>query len=434
MPTYKPLQSVALTTTASSITFSGIDQSYTDLVLVSSIKVTTGTPVVRLLVNSDTNSNYSRTGMYGDTSAVGYKETSAANLQLISVVDDFTPMTLHFANYSNTTTNKAILMRTGITYPGIQAGLYRNTSAIDTLTLNLSASTFEPGSTFDLYGIESGAPQALGGDLVTTDGNYWYHTFRSTQQFIPLRPLTVDYLVVAGGGAGVGNSGGGGGAGGMRCTVTGTGGSGSLESALSLSATSYTVTVGAGGAGASSSNNLRGNNGSNSTFATITSTGGGGGGNRLGGSPIGNGATGGSGGGGASDGYTGGAASPSGQGFAGGSSPGSQNPSGGGGGAGAVGQDGGSANPSGGDGGAGRATSISGSSVTYAGGGGGSTAGAGTGEGGAGGGGAGGANNTAGTAGTANTGGGGGAGTGGAGTGTNGGSGGSGIVIVRYAV
>jgi hypothetical protein len=40
------------------------------------------------------------------------------------------------------------------------------------------------------------------------------------------RTITVDYLVVAGGGGGAGNIGAGGGAGGLRCTVDATGGGG----------------------------------------------------------------------------------------------------------------------------------------------------------------------------------------------------------------
>ena len=91
-------------------------------------------------------------------------------------------------------------------------------------------------------------------------------------------PLTVDYLVLAGGGGTGGDGGSGGGAGGMRCTVTNSGDGALPESSLSLlSATSYSVTVGAGGAGGPSS----ATNGSNSIFSTITSTGGGKGGGRV---------------------------------------------------------------------------------------------------------------------------------------------------------
>jgi hypothetical protein len=354
---------------------------------------------------------------------------------------------IYISNYNSTTAYKTLSSDIASENNAESAGLamnaclYSANTAITSLTVLPSLGNFIAGCTFSLYGIAAFGvtptvvPKASGGDIINNDGTYWYHTFLASGTFIPNQNLTTDYLVVAGGGAGSGWSGGGGGAGGMRCTVTGTGGSGSLESPLSLTATSYTVTIGAGGAGANNSNALRGFNGSNSVFASITSTGGGGGGNRIGGSPIGNGAPGGSGGGGSVDGYTGGAASPSGQGFAGGASPGATNPGGGGGGAAAVGQDGGTANLNGGDGGAGRATVISGTSTYYAGGGGGSYGAAGTGEGGIGGGAsAPTSNNTAGNAATVNTGGGGSAGNGGAGTGPTGGSGGSGIVIVRYTM
>jgi hypothetical protein len=48
-------------------------------------------------------------------------------------------------------------------------------------------------------------------------------------------PLSVDYLVVAGGASGSGGVGAGGGAGGLRSTVTATGGGGTLETALNIS-------------------------------------------------------------------------------------------------------------------------------------------------------------------------------------------------------
>jgi hypothetical protein len=461
MATYKPLQSISLSATTSSITFSGIDQNYTDLVLVSSISVTTGTPVVRLLVNSDTNSNYSRTGMYGDGStATGYKETSAANLQLVSIVDNFTPLTLHFGNYSNITTNKAIFMRTGITYPGIQAGLYRSTSAINALTLNLSASTFEPGSTFSLYGIKSGAPQALGGDVVATDGNYWYHAFRTTQTFTPQRNLTADVVVVAGGGGGGGAGNGiagGGGAGGFRI----------LTSQTFTSNVSYTTTIGAGGAGGLTSGTLTGSSGTNSsvigTSLSLSSTGGGRG-------AAGNGATltpltGGSGGGAqgqSQDGAVGNAGgySPV-EGYKGGNGNATGDNAGGGGGAGGNGSNGVAPRSiGGGPGGIGAGGTgytnyaiinamalatgtgvLSSGNYYYAGGGGGggyydgAASAGGTGGGGSGGGGTG-SSNFAATAATANTGGGGGgAGNYNAfGTVYAAGAGGSGIVIVRYPV
>jgi hypothetical protein len=93
-----------------------------------------------------------------------------------------------------------------------------------------------------------------------------------SQSIWPGQPISVDYLVVAGGGGGGAS---GAGAGGLRSTVTATGGGGSLESALLVNAnSSYTITVGAGGVG-NSSLSTDSTNGSNSTFSAITSTGGG---------------------------------------------------------------------------------------------------------------------------------------------------------------
>jgi hypothetical protein len=432
MATYKPLQSIALTSATISITFSGIDQNYTDLVLVASTTVATASGNLVMTFNGDTTSGlYSKTQIEGTGSTViSGRTTGANNIGLDSNMgsDTINPSIhiVNLTNYSNTTGFKTILHRQSSFWsanPGtaLRVGLWRNTNAITSITLTSTSINFNAGSTFDLYGIKSGAPQALGGDLVTTDGNFWYHTFRSTQTFTPLRPLTVDYLVVAGGGSGGTWLGGGGGGGGFK---TGTG--------LSVSSAT-TVTIGAGGAGRfqNLSNGVTdGNVGNNSVFASITSTGGGYGG---GGGNIGSGGgAGGSGGGGGGNNiplsHAGGAASPSGQGNNGGNGLNSapNYPAGGGGGAGAAG--GNATTTTGGSGGNGSSNSYSGSSVTYAGGGGSSTFGGTPGGGGTGGGGAG--TNTDGVSGTVNTGGGG----GGAYAGYTSGSGGSGIVIVRYPV
>lgn len=228
--------------------------------------------------------------------------------------------------------------------------------------------------------------------------------------------VTVEYLVIAGGGAGgadgASNQGnGGGGAGGYRSSVVGetSGKNSTAETTLVLGTGTYIVTVGAGAAGAVSANRF---NGSNSTFHTITSLGGGGGGyydSNVGGN-------GGCGGGSA---Y----AQPvvgtgtAGQGFDGMGYSGTYG--GGGGGAGSQ--------PTNQNGGNGKTSSISGISTTYAGGGG-ATAGSLTGGSGGTGGGGTASSGGAATSGTVNTGSGGGA----ARSSNTSGSGGSGIVIVRY--
>lgn len=250
------------------------------------------------------------------------------------------------------------------------------------------------------------------GGTVTTSGNYRIHTFTSSGTFTnTVSNLSVEYLVIAGGGSGgIADTGavaygGGGGAGGYRTNVSGqtSGGSSSAEGSLTLTTGNKTVTVGAGGASVSSGSNATGLQGSNSVFDSITSIGGGGGG----GNTV-EGQSGGSGGGGMESDGTG-RSGTAGQGTSGG--PGSE-PANRGGGGGGAGTAGGTTN-----GGNGLNSNITGSTVTRAGGGGSNSSG-GTGGGGN-------AGNPA-QAGDTNKGSGGGAGY------ATTGAGGSGIVIVRY--
>ena len=229
--------------------------------------------------------------------------------------------------------------------------------------------------------------------------------------------ISVDYLVVAGGGGG--SDYGAGGAGGYL-TASGS---------AAIPGTTYTVTVGAGGTGAAT-----GTAGDNSVFGAITATGGG----RGGKANAGAGTNGGSGGGGGYNSGAGGKGIYPGstyidgprQGYDGGVGAAGVGPfmAGGGGGAGAVGGNG--ISTKGGDGGVGLASSITGTSTFYAGGGGGGGfQGSPAASGGNGGGGAGGIGSGGDLSGTVNTGGGGG------GRGTTdgaGGTGGSGVVILRF--
>ncbi len=435
MSTYTPIASVTLSSAQSSVTFSGIPQTYTDLVLVASCQTNAaGTDKdLYLRFNGDSANNYSRTRLVGN----GSTATSARQSDVSQIVcgampgtsytSEFAANVIQIQNYTNTTTNKTTLVRNSFSQIAVQAivGLYRSTSAITSVTLIPESGSFVSGSTFNLYGVANASitnvAKATGGDSVTTDGTYWYHTFRSSGTFTPTQALTCDYLVVAGGGGGGANFGSGGGAGGLRCTVTATGGGGSLESALALTAQAYTVTIGAGGA-AQTIDNVLGNPGSNSVFSTITASGGGAGAGAA--TAGGNGGSGGGAGGGTTA-RSGGTGTAN-QGYAGGSNAGGPDAGGaGGGGAGAVGSNT-TGSATGGTGGAGVSTSISGTSTSYAGGGGGGNSGSASA-----GGGTGGASAGNGVAGTANTGGGGGGGGQYSGDGA---AGGSGIVIVRYAV
>lgn len=426
---------------AASIEFTSIPQTYTDLVIrVSTRSTDSGDNAFGLRFNGSSTAAYSMRRLWGNgASAFSGLSTSVNNMEGIlgvnpsgSTASTFGNAEIYIPNYTSSN-NKSVSIdavnenNATTAYAELYAGLWSNTSAITQVTLGYMTGNFVQYSTATLYGVTSAGygAKATGG-IITSDANYYYHTFVASGTFTPTSTLSCDYLIVAGGGGGA-NLFGGGGGGGM---LTGT-------SSITAN-TAVTVTVGGGGATAATGTTAgNGANGSNSVFNSITATGGGWGGAAAAGNGGGSG-----GGGGAWAGvsYSGGAGT-SGQGNNGSAGSTGDGSGGGGGGAGAAG---GTATTSvGGAGGNGLSSSISGSSVTYAGGGGGgaytgnttsATGGAGgTGGGGAGGQSSGSAGSGTGVPGTVNTGGGGGGGTRAAQTNITGGAGGSGIVIVRYA-
>jgi hypothetical protein len=441
---------------ATSVTFNSIPQTgYTDLVIkVSGRSARAGQQADNLFITFNaTTTGYTTRNIMGNgstASSASYSIRYAANAvdAAGSTASTFSSHEIYIPNYASAN-NKSYSVdsvsenNATAAQSDLFAGLWSNTAAITSIALQPEVSTWVQYSTFYLYGVAklgttpAIAPKATGGDVIQTDGTYWYHAFLSSGTFTPYNAMSCDYLVVAGGGSGGSSISGGGGAGGYR-TATG----------ISI-ATAQTVTIGAGAASPAAT--THGINGTDSTFNSTTSAGGGGGGSDGAGGYQG--ANGGSGGGNGAFGNTTTqssgntpSTSPS-QGNNGGATPlnlGAVYPSGGGGGAGAVGGGTGTGPTTvSGNGGAGLNTlstwfSATGTGVSgyVAGGGGGGGYNFGTpGTGGAGGGGNGAVGPDSstgnGSAGTANTGGGG----GGSGNTTSiGGKGGSGLVIVRYTV
>jgi len=285
--TYVALDKVTVGTATPSITFTGINQGYTDLVLISSVRYTSTNAGqgIGLRFNGDTTTNYSATILEGDgTTASSYRSTNAT-LGYISAPangsqSSYTPVITHIQNYTNATTYKTFISRSsGASFVDAYVSLWRATpAAITSLTVLAggTAGNLDAGSTFSLYGIRaegtSPAPKATGG-AIYSDSTYYYHVFGSTGTFTPLSSLTADILLVGGGGGGsYGQTG-------IRYGTGGGAGQVLLYSNQSLTATGYTCTVGAGGAGAGSSLDVSGSTGGVSTFTGLTSANGGGGAN-----------------------------------------------------------------------------------------------------------------------------------------------------------
>ena len=162
--TYTPIASATVGTATTTVTFSSIPSTYTDLVVASSIQVS-GNVNVFMTFNSDSGANYSFTLLQGDGStASSGRVSNQTRIQLDSVAyppfsgSSFAPGIVHINNYSNATTYKTALIRANNGAVGVSvfAGLWRSTAAITTITFVAGAVNFAVGTTFTLYGIQAG--------------------------------------------------------------------------------------------------------------------------------------------------------------------------------------------------------------------------------------------------------------------------------------
>jgi len=161
--TYEPIATTTLGSAQSSVTFSSISGTYTDLVLVATGAVVSGGAIELRVGNGsvDTGSNYSRTNLYGTGSSAVSNRDSNADRIYTAYGSNNIPTTgmivFNFQNYSNTTTNKTILSRWSelTVNVGTSVCLWRSTSAINIITLTGYSSNLIAGSTFTLYGIKA---------------------------------------------------------------------------------------------------------------------------------------------------------------------------------------------------------------------------------------------------------------------------------------
>ena len=114
--TYTPIATTTLGSAASSYTFTSIPSTYTDLVLIASVKTGSGDDGISVRYNSDSGSNYSMTYLLGNGSAASSGRASNATGAQVGNVNatDFSPTILNIQNYSNTTTYKSSVSRTSL--------------------------------------------------------------------------------------------------------------------------------------------------------------------------------------------------------------------------------------------------------------------------------------------------------------------------------
>jgi hypothetical protein len=207
---------------AASIVFNSIPQTgYTDLIVKVSSRTNTGTISNMKMTFNVSGGTYVRREIYAENGAVG-TETVADNIVgatsgTSSTANTFGGAEIYIPNYTSSVEKTFRIdsaQENNITNSSIWLlhGKWSGTAAINSITLFLASGSWARYSSFSLYGVVKKdvtptiAPFATGGEIINSDGTYWYHAFLTSGTFTPLKALSCDVLVVAGGGSGGSNA------------------------------------------------------------------------------------------------------------------------------------------------------------------------------------------------------------------------------------
>jgi hypothetical protein len=170
---YESIASATGTGSASTITFSSIPGTYQHLQIrgIGRLDVLTGGVTGRVRLNSDTGSNYASHLLYGNgTSALATSQTSATTMYLGRVPGDSATSNvvgsfiIDIHDYASTSKYKTIRVFNGVDnnaadtdfWVSMTSGLWMSTSAVDSVTLYSSNSTYNwtTQTSVALYGVK----------------------------------------------------------------------------------------------------------------------------------------------------------------------------------------------------------------------------------------------------------------------------------------
>lgn len=169
VPSPYSYQSIATTTVgsggSSSVTFSSISNSYTHLQVRGILLNATTQPQMLVRFNSDTGSNYSRHQLEGNgtTASAGAGTNQSSIIHFINGIEpastagsSFILDILDYKDENKYTTTRALAGtdKNGTGQVFLISGSWRNTAAIDSITLLTNSSDFAQYSSFALYGIK----------------------------------------------------------------------------------------------------------------------------------------------------------------------------------------------------------------------------------------------------------------------------------------
>jgi len=159
-PTYTLIDSVTLSSSATTVTFSSIDQSYRDLVLVTDVVADTAALGGRIRLNSKSGStDYQYVSMAGSSGATRSDEstTNGIYMNFANIQTSFRTLNVYnFFDYSDTSKHTSALWRLKEQYY-VLAGCWRfsYTDAVTNIDCVASTNAWGASSSFYLYGIEA---------------------------------------------------------------------------------------------------------------------------------------------------------------------------------------------------------------------------------------------------------------------------------------
>lgn len=167
-PTYTPIATTTLSSNTTTVTFSSIPTTYTDIVLQATmLQNGSATATNGFFQLNSTTTGYSKTIMQGNgTTAISSRNTNMDRgyYDMDPSATNWAFHTYHFMNYANTSTYKTVLSHQNLPTVGVTVSvhLWQNTAAINSISVTASdnmgagsADQFVAGSTFTLYGIAS---------------------------------------------------------------------------------------------------------------------------------------------------------------------------------------------------------------------------------------------------------------------------------------
>jgi len=163
--TYTPIATTTLGSAAASVTLSSISTAYTDLIVIVNTYLSANAYSYMQVGNNglDAGTNLSVTWLYGygnsTSGSIRQSNTATPFFDWQGNDQGFGTAIINFQNYANTSVYKTFLFKDASTNThgelDVGVGLWRSTSALNTIKFTAAGTTFVAGSTFTVYGIQA---------------------------------------------------------------------------------------------------------------------------------------------------------------------------------------------------------------------------------------------------------------------------------------